>query len=150
MRSPYCGSSFGSSSIRRAATVTPGGGGTLSLQQRQVSRRRSGSTTNNDKPVSAHPDFLCEYEVLYRNLILQNPAPCPTTVFFNLTEILSTKKNPEERITGRRLARVEYTHFRQVSVIFCCAGTPSRRTVSMPLASNTGSLSSGFSNLKPT
>ena len=31
MRSPYCGSSLGSSTIRRAATTTPGGGGPFSL-----------------------------------------------------------------------------------------------------------------------
>ena len=49
-RSPYCGSSFGSSSIRRAATVTPGGGGTLSLYRAKISIRspRSIETTLTD------------------------------------------------------------------------------------------------------
>lgn len=44
IRSPYCGSSFGSINTRRAATATPGGGGNASLEDLQGKEAKGNRT----------------------------------------------------------------------------------------------------------
>ena len=69
-------------------------------------------------PVRSHLDFLRKNEVLNGGSVLQNLLPRPTTVLFDLTEVLGPKQD-SARASAHAQNTKEKTHFKQFSVIFC-------------------------------
>jgi hypothetical protein len=100
-------------------------------------------------PIRSHSHFFGEYKVLNRNFIFHDLIPRTTAIVFDLAKILGAKQNSDILLTSSTYEE-EYADFKLFSTSFLWARTPSLRTVSIPFASNSGSVSSGFSYLNPT
>jgi len=99
--------------------------------------------------------FFGDDQILDRYFALQDFGPFVHAVPFDLGKIGLSEQQPgaqeiyQSCLNGPDSTRSIETYFKTFSSIFCAAGQPSRRTVSIPLASKEG-VSSMDSILNPT